>query len=413
MSEKPITQRIKDRLAAYTAMLRDIDNQLERLDRMEMTMASPPGPDLTGMPRGSGTPSDRTGMMVERKMELEEQIDRLKAEEKQERNAIEGLILQLSDPDERAVIRLRYFDRADWESTCGVLFGDRRDYVDRADAYTPPFVAPRRVLTLDELRKRGFGEALYSQLTPEQRQQTLILRDADELGELITNREEAMAAETMLTNGCVMKHIADDVDKADEMEIRFYSEASNPATYTPTAKWDATGGKILKDLEAMIRMLTKRGLRASDLVCSPDVADTIINDAAVQKLLDNRRIEIGKVEPELLPDGAAIVAHLNVLGRIISVISYDLTYTDDEGNDKLYIPSGKCVLTAPGAGRTAYGAVSQVEQSDGEFHTYAGRRVPKYVSSAEGNSRTLTISSRPLMIPNNKNPFIVADVLTD
>ena len=252
------------------------------------------------------------------------------------------------------------------------------------ERYTPPFVAPRRVLTLDELRKRGFGEALYSQLTPEQRQQTLILRDADELGELITNREEAMAAETMLTNGCVMKHIADDVDKADEMEIRFYSEASNPATYTPTAKWDATGGKILKDLEAMIRMLTKRGLRASDLVCSPDVADTIINDAAVQKLLDNRRIEIGNVEPELLP-----------------------------GNDKLYIPSGKCVLTAPGAGRTAYGAVSQVEQSDGEFHTYAGRRVPKYVSSAEGNSRTLTISSRPLMIPNNKNPFIVADVLTD
>ena len=126
---------IRDLFAAYTAMLRDIDNQLERLDRMEMTMAAPPGPDLTGMPRGSGTPSDRTGMMVERKMELEEQIDRLKAEEKQERNAIEGLILQLSDPDERAVIRLRYFDRADWESTCGVLFGDRRDYVDRVDAY--------------------------------------------------------------------------------------------------------------------------------------------------------------------------------------------------------------------------------------------------------------------------------------
>ena len=98
---------------------------------------------------------------------------------------------------------------------------------------------------------------------------------------------------------------------------------------------------------------------------------------------------------------------------ILTLTSQTETRTDDEGNDKLYIPSGKCVLTAPGAGRTAYGAVSQVEQSDGEFHTYAGRRVPKYVSSAEGNSRTLTISSRPLMIPNNKNPFIVADVLTD
>lgn len=52
-------------------------------------------------------------------------------------------------------------------------------------------------------------------------------------------------------------------------------------------------------------------------------------------------------------------------------------------------------------------------QTGPEIEEYAGRRVPKYVSSAEGNSRTLTISSRPLMIPNNKNPFIVADVLTD
>lgn len=135
MSEKPITQRIKDRLAAYTAMLRDIDNQLERLDRMEMTMASPPGPDLTGMPRGSGTPSDRTGMMVERKMELEEQIKERLAEEREERAALEAMIRQVENPDERAVLRLRYFDRADWDGICAVLFSDRQDYLERIDSY--------------------------------------------------------------------------------------------------------------------------------------------------------------------------------------------------------------------------------------------------------------------------------------
>ena len=280
------------------------------------------------------------------------------------------------------------------------------------ERYTPPFVAPKRPLSADDLRKRGFGEALYTQLTPEQRQQVLIMRDADELGDLITNREEAMAAETMLTNGCIMKHIADDADVGDEMEIRFYTGAVNPAQYTPTLKWDASGAKILADIGAMIRMLTSHGLRATDLVCSPDVADAIVNNEQIQKLLDNRRYNLGDVEPELLPAGAAVVARLNVGGRIISVISYDETYTDDSDKDQLYIPSGKCVLTAPSAGRTLYGAVTQVEQSDGEFHTYAGRRVPKYVSSAEGNTRSLTISSRPLLIPNNKNPFIVADVLT-
>ena len=281
------------------------------------------------------------------------------------------------------------------------------------ERYTPPFVAPKRPLTIDDLNKRGFGEALYSNLTPEQRQQTLILRDADELAEFVTRREEAMAAQTMLNNGCVMKHIADDVANGDEMEIRFYTGEANPAQYTPAIKWDADGAKIVEDLGAMARMLTSKGLRASELVCSPDVADAIVNNAAVKDLLNNRRYELGSVAPEMLPAGAAIVATLNIGGRIISVISYDETYTDDNGVDQLYIPSGKCILTAPAAGRTLYGAVTQVEQADGEFHTYAGRRVPKYLSSAEGNTRSLTISARPLLIPNHKNAFIAADVLGD
>lgn len=135
MSDKPITQKIKDRLADYTAMLRDIDNQIERLDRMAMTMTAPPGPDMTGMPRGSGTPTDRTGMMVARKLELEEQIKESIAEERRENAAIERMIRKLDHPDERAVIRLRYFDRAGWDEIAGALFGDRQDYLDKEETY--------------------------------------------------------------------------------------------------------------------------------------------------------------------------------------------------------------------------------------------------------------------------------------
>lgn len=277
--------------------------------------------------------------------------------------------------------------------------------------FTPPNVAPRRMLTIDDLTKRGFGEALLPTMTPEQRQRGLLLKDAQDLDERITRREEWMCAQVMLTNGCVCKHIADDVDIADEMEVRYYSEASNPATYTPATKWDASGAKVLADLEAMTRLLTKRGLRASDLICAPDVAGVIIRNAEIVGLLDNRRYEMGNVEPTELAPGAATIARLNVLGRIINVISYDESYTDDDGTDTAYIPSGKCVLTAPGAGRMLYGAVNQVEESDGRLHTYTGRRVPKYLSDADRNTRSLTMTSCPLPTPNNKNPFIVADVL--
>ena len=109
------------------------------------------------------------------------------------------------------------------------------------------------------------------------------------------------------------------------------------------------------------------------------------------------------------PSGRTIYADQTVDST--SVISYDETYEDAEGTLQSYIPSGCGIMTAPGAGRTVYGAVTQLEQADGEFHTYAKNRVPKYVANADGNVRTLTLSARPLMVPNNKNTFISAKSL--
>ena len=275
--------------------------------------------------------------------------------------------------------------------------------------FEPPCVAPRRMLTIDDLNKRGFGEALLSQLTPEQRQRALILKDAQELSDMITRREEAMAAEVMQTNGCVMKHIADDVDVADTKHISF-ANGDSTWQYAPTGKWGKDYAGISADLGVMARLLTKRGLAATELVVGADAADAILANAEVQKLLDIKNYEAGRIDPKTLPHGAAHIATLNVKGRLIDVICYDEEYT--EGSDtKAYIDAKTAILTAPGAGRTLYGAVSQVEQADGLFHTYTGKRVPKYLSNAEGNSRSLTLTACPLLIPNNKNPFIVAKVL--
>ena len=277
------------------------------------------------------------------------------------------------------------------------------------ERYTPPTIAPKRMLTIDDLNKRGFGEALFSQLTPEQRQQALLLRDAGELSNYITRREEAMAAEVMLSNGCIMKHIADDEQNGDEMHIIFGNK--DDAVYTPTVDWNNEDADILGDLGAMVRMLTSRGLPVSDVVCPPDVADAILNNKKIKELLDIKNYNVGSVEPIELPNGASRVAVLNVKGRNLNVICYEETYTDDDGNDVQYIPAGKIVLTAPAAGRTLYGAVSQVEQADGQFHTYTGKRIPKYISSAEGNSRSLTITSSPILMPKHKNAFITATVI--
>lgn len=283
----------------------------------------------------------------------------------------------------------------------------------RMDRYTPPYIAPKRPMTADDLKKKGFGEALFSNLTPAQRQGALMMKDFEEMDVMIARREEAMAAETLLTNGCIMKHIADDVAEGEEMSIQFYDGEKNPAQFTPAADWNEADADIIGDIYAVCEMLAAKGLASSDLIVSPDVGSAILANETILKMLDNRNIVIGGVDPAQLPNGVTKIARLNCKGHVVDVLQYSESYTDDEGKNVPYITAGKAIVTAPGCGRTLYGAVTQVEQADGQFHTYTAKRVPKYISNAAGNTRELYLTSCPLCIPNNKNAWVVINAINE
>lgn len=278
--------------------------------------------------------------------------------------------------------------------------------------YEPAYIAPRRALTVDDLEKRQFGEALYSNMSPAQRALAITTKDMQELSDMITRREEQMCAEVMQTNKLSLTQIADDKANGEKWDMAFYNEASNPAAYTPTANWSTSSATILKDIAAMARMLAKRGLGATDLIIGTDVVDILINNTIIQNLLDIRRYELGNVDPSLLPAGVSRLMVLNIEGRDITVFVYGEEYTDyATGETKPYIDPKTVILTAPGAGRIAYGAVTQMEETDRSFHTYTGKRIPKVLTNPEGETRTITIKSRPIVMPKAKNPFIVAKVL--
>ncbi len=277
--------------------------------------------------------------------------------------------------------------------------------------FEPANIAPKRALYIDELKKKGFGEALFSELTPEQRQMALLMKDYQDLDAMISRREEKMAAELLQTNGLVMKHIADKGDEYEEKSIQYYTGSSNPATFKASKSWATATTDIYSDLAFMVAMLTKKGLPATDVIMGASVVSAFMNNTQIQKFMDNRRFEVGSVNQAVLPNGASRLGSLVVNGHTLTFYGYDNTYTADNGTDTPYIDADKVVVTAPACGRTAYGAVTQVEQADGEFHTYRGARVPHYVASAEGNSRSITITSKPLMMPNHKNAFICGTVI--
>lgn len=91
-------------------------------------------------------------------------------------------------------------------------------------AYTPPTVAPKRVLTVDDLQQKQFGEALFGNKTPAEREGLILGNDLREMDAQISSTEEYMAAQALQNNGYVLKQYADEygTGKFKEFEIRFY-----------------------------------------------------------------------------------------------------------------------------------------------------------------------------------------------
>lgn len=276
---------------------------------------------------------------------------------------------------------------------------------------TPPLIAPSRPLTIDDLNKKGFGEDLFSDRTPAQRQAEVLANDLAELHDMITAREEDMAASCIFNNGYILRQYADKYGSGefDEYKLKFYEGSVNPAIYVPGSKWNEGASDKMSDLYQMILMLTTVGNRASEVLLGADAAEAILSDEKIQKLLDLNRYNIGEINPVALPQGAAKLGTLNIRGRNIDLLTYDATRTGEDGVVAPYIPAKQIAVLAPAFGRTIYGAVTQMEQEEGEFRTHMGTRVPRMWN--EKNARELRVSARPIMLPKVKNSVITATVL--
>lgn len=84
---------------------------------------------------------------------------------------------------------------------------------------------------------------------------------------------------------------------------------------------------------------------------APDVADIILSNEWILKLLDNRNYQIGGVDPETLPGLVRQKScRLNIKGHMVDVLSYEDNYTEVDGTVTPYIPAGTIAVGAPAAG---------------------------------------------------------------
>lgn len=280
----------------------------------------------------------------------------------------------------------------------------------------PARIAVARNLTLDILNKRGFGEAVFSGASPQERAVLLTIKDLVELKAQITRRTNLMAADCMINDGYEMQYVKEDgTNDGPPITIQFHEGAADKPYYTPATPWDASNNMIMDDLQAMVTMLQRTGNKATDLVCDSAVGSMLMKNKEIRELLDNRRFELGQFEPVIEGVGAAVLGLINVKGHLLRIIEYGAEYelVDSEGKKtmKPYFQEGCVVLTSPATGRCLYGAITQIDTHDGVHVTYAEAHVPKYISDINNDSRRLQVSSKPLLVPNQKGCWVSSKVL--
>ena len=153
--------------------------------------------------------------------------------------------------------------------------------------FEPAAIGVSRELSADDLTKRGFGEAIYANSSPAKRAARLVQNDLVDMDNRIIRTEEWMCAQTMLENGCTMQEMIDNQTKGEAKVVKFYNPGhENDHLYTVAHKWSEDTGDFFGDVPAMCRLLSKRGLRAVDLLLGADVYDAVLNMEKVQRLLD-------------------------------------------------------------------------------------------------------------------------------
>ena len=146
---------------------------------------------------------------------------------------------------------------------------------------------------------------------------------------------------------------------------------------------------------------------ATDLLVASDVGAFLMEDPWIIRMLDNRRVELGRIQPTELTEYVTHLGAFNFKGRLLDILVSDGGYEDEDGSEKAYLDDGSVVVTAPNVGRGLYGAITQMER-DEEYHTYAGKRVPQHIADVKSQTKETKVASSPLMVPKRKNPWCAA-----
>lgn len=280
------------------------------------------------------------------------------------------------------------------------------------NSYEAPEVSPDMVTTAEDFIHRAPGQTIYGAEDPNQRAAMQLSEDLAELDRMISRREEAMAAEALFTGQVTVKG-----EGYDEV-IRYWPTTPADQPYeelTGTATWDGSDGDPVKDLREKRRtVIQSSGVTPTEVIMGTQALEAFLAKLEAAKVaLDYRRVDMGQIRPEHLPNGVTYWGRL--LDSAVDIYSYDEWYLDDTGVERPMVPEDRILIGSPNARTTmAYGLVTLMRGSGDnaapEF--FAERRVPdSWTQRKNPAGRIVQIKSKPLPIVHQIDGFYVMKVV--
>jgi hypothetical protein len=268
--------------------------------------------------------------------------------------------------------------------------------------YAPPYVQPKRETTAELILKRNPGEDPYASASPLVKAAARLGKDLADLDDEIVRREEWMAAQA-LTTGTIT------VTGEGVNDVIDFQMASAHKITLSTKKWGASDADPLGNLRTWKRMISKASGRTANVaVMSGEAYDAFLASPTLLAQLNSRRVDLGMIKPDELPDGVTYIGYLNDPG--IDLYAYDEWFVDDSGTEQPMISAGGIILGSTNTKNAMlYGAIQDIEAA--ESGLVEARRFPKSWVTPEPSARWLKLQSAPLAGFKEPDAFVFAKVV--
>lgn len=267
--------------------------------------------------------------------------------------------------------------------------------------FTTPKIAPERPLTIDDISTRAIGENIYSQRTPEERENELLAKDYTDLEESIARRREWMCRQ-ILFEGKI------DIQDEDEgLDIQVDFGFTNKHVLTTDQFWSVATVDPLPLLRNIRKdIIRKTGVAPDIMVFAGDMIEDFITNKFIVEAVNKLNMKNVVIEPRVVDPALTFYGRIQELD--MDIYSYDEWFLNDEGEEEAIVPSGHVLIGhSKGEGAIEYGAVTQIE--DKKFVTYEGELVPKQYADEKNEVKMFRLTSRPLPRPYDVDSWAVIE----